>query len=253
MGGSVSKLVLLKYTFFTMAGIGALAVIPACFIQSTPKDYLSKERVTFPQSGSVLNEKEKTMYSPAQIKNMIKLLIPLLLVGLGAGQVMPFLNIFIKGKFGINYQQLGWLFAFSSLFMGLAVLGQPVLSDKIGKINSVVLVQAVSIPFIFILGFSNIFWLVSSALLMRAALMNMGNPIYNVFAMEKLSSNQRTTFSSLESLLWSGGWAVSSWISGWIRTTIGFTKGFSVNFILMAIFYIIYTFLIYLFFRKNQI
>ncbi|MBI2252631.1 MAG: MFS transporter, partial [Armatimonadetes bacterium] len=235
------QLILLKYTFIAMAGIEFLAFIPICFIASPLKNYINEKEI-------ILKEKVRYILD----KTMLKLLIPIFILGLGAAQVMPFLNIFIKGKFHLNYIQLGWIFAFGSLFVALATLAQPILSDKMGKINSVILVQAISIPFIFILGFSNIFWLVGTALLIRGALMNMGNPIYNVFAMENLSSNQRVTFSSLELFLWNIGWAVSSWFSGIIRFKMGVVKGFSINFILMATLYLFCTSLIYLYFGRQR-
>ena len=48
-------------------------------------------------------------------RTMARLVLPNILVGLGAGATIPFLNVFIEGKFGVNYSSLGNLFAWTSL------------------------------------------------------------------------------------------------------------------------------------------
>mgnify|MGYP002653909397 CR=1 FL=1 len=42
-------------------------------------------------------------------------MLPNILVGLGAGATIPFLNVFIEWKFNIDYASLGSLFAWTSL------------------------------------------------------------------------------------------------------------------------------------------
>jgi len=42
-----------------------------------------------------------------------------------------------------------------------------------------------SIPFLLSIGFAPFFWLSASAFWIRAALMNMGSPLYEAFAMEQ--------------------------------------------------------------------
>ena len=46
---------------------------------------------------------------------MARLVLPNILVGLGAGATIPFLNVFVEGKFNIDYASLGSLFAWTSL------------------------------------------------------------------------------------------------------------------------------------------
>ena len=181
----------------------------------------------------------------------LKLLAPTVFIGLGAGLTMPFLNLFVRGTFGISFEELGWLYALSSLMTAVGMLLQPLLADRVGKVRSVVIVQALSLPFLLIMGYAPYFPLVAVALLVRGMLMNMANPVYMAFCMEQLPRRERATFSGTTEVVWSLTWAVSSGVSGWLRDVLGFERGFNVEFALMALFYTISTALLYAFFGRR--
>ncbi len=181
-----------------------------------------------------------------------KLLVPTVFIGLGAGLTMPFLNLFVRGKFGISFEELGWLYALSSLMTAVGMLLQPLLADRVGKVRSVVIVQALSLPFLLVMGYAPYFPLVAVALLVRGMLMNMANPVYMAFCMERLPRRERATFSGTTEVVWSLTWAVSSGVSGWLRDLLGFERGFSVEFALMALFYTISTVTLYAFFGRRS-
>ena len=125
-----------------------------------------------------------------------RLLFPGFLISLGAGQVIPFLNIFVRGKFGLDLAELNAVFAVTALGTIAAILVQPRLARRFGQITSVVIVQGASIPFLVVLGFSPLLWLVVLAMTVRSSLMNAGNPIFNAFAMEHVDPAERATLSA---------------------------------------------------------
>ncbi len=51
-----------------------------------------------------------------------RLLLPGFLTSLGAGQLIPFLNVFIENKFGLGLTAVNAMFAISSLGTALAIL-----------------------------------------------------------------------------------------------------------------------------------
>ena len=55
----------------------------------------------------------------------LRLILPGFLISLGAGQVIPFLNLFVQGKFGLDLASLNAVFALTSLGTTLAILLQP--------------------------------------------------------------------------------------------------------------------------------
>ena len=173
----------------------------------------------------------------------MRLILPGFLISLGAGQVIPYLNLFVQRKFGLDLESLNAVFALTSLGTTLAILFQPALARRVGKIGSVVLVQGVSIPFLAVLGFSPILWTVIGSMAIRNSLMNAGNPIFNAFAMERLPPRERATYAAAASVAWSLGWVIAGPWYSLLQATLGFTPGYAINFVTIIILYTLGTFL----------
>lgn len=152
---------------------------------------------------------------------MAKLITPNILVGLGAGATIPYLNLFIEAKFRIDYGQLGSLFGWTSLATAATVLIQPWIVRKLGQIKAVVAVQSASLPFLVMLGYSPAFFLVVLSLFTRGALMNAAGPVFSAFAMSKLPQGDRPMFSALNAMSWNIGWALAATFSGVFRSFFG--------------------------------
>lgn len=167
----------------------------------------------------------------------LKLLVPNAVIGVGAGLIIPFLNLYVEGKFALAFSTLGAVFAWSQLGMAAAVMTQPLIAERLGKVASIVLVQALSLPFIALLGFSNSFTAVAVALFVRSALMNAANPIYAAFTMEQVREGWRPALSAAENMVWAAGWVAGPLVSGWVRERLGFTDGFHVLFAAMLVLY----------------
>jgi len=150
------------------------------------------------------------------------MILPMLLTSLGAGLIMPFMNVFFRQVYHQPDPVIGTLFAWGSLAMGIGLLIAPPLADRFGKIQLVVVTQGMSIPFLILLGFSPVFWLSAAAYYVRLALMNMSSPVYQTFVMEHVEPGARATVASLVSMANSFGWALSPSISGWLQVNYGF-------------------------------
>lgn len=161
---------------------------------------------------------------------MARLVTPNILVGLGAGATIPFLNVFIEGKFGVDYASLGTLFAWTSLATAGAALLQPLLVRRLGQLTAVLLVQAASLPFLAVLGFAPQLWMVAAALFTRGALMNAAGPVYSAYAMSSLSEEDRPMYSAVNVIAWDLGWAASSLLGGVVRGALPFGLAFNLLF-----------------------
>ena len=176
-------------------------------------------------------------------------MFPGFLISVGAGQVIPFLNIFVQRKFGLDLTSLNAVFAFTSLGTVAAILAQPTLARRFGQITSVVIVQAASIPFLVVLGFSPVLWMVILAMAVRNSLMNAGNPIFSAFAMEQVTPAERATLSAAMSVLWQIGWVVGGTWYAVLQALLGFDGGYTVNFVTIITLYTIATGLYWAWFR----
>jgi MFS family permease len=174
-----------------------------------------------------LKRSERTVFAPIKYASqhpvlLSKLILPMLLTSIGAGLIMPFMNVFYRQVYHQPDPVIGTLFAWGSLAMGLGLLIAPPLADRMGKIQLVVVTQGISIPFLIIMGFAPMFWMSAAAYYVRLALMNMSGPVYQTFVMEHVESTARATVASLVSMSWNFGWAFSPTISGWLQVHYGF-------------------------------
>ena len=178
-----------------------------------------------------------------------RLLLPGFLIAIGAGQVIPFLNLYVQRKFGLDLASLNALFAFTSLGTVAAMLAQPRLARRFGQVASVVIVQSASIPFLVVLGFSPILWTVILAMAVRNSLMNAGNPIAMAFAMEHVGSTERATLAAAMSVLWQLGWVIGAGWYSLLQATAGFDAGYAINFVTVIVLYSLATSLYWAWFR----
>lgn len=174
---------------------------------------------------------------------------PGVMVGFGAGMTIPYLNIFVEHKFGVNYQELGAVFAWMSLATMATVMIQPAMVRRFGQLKTGLMVEVTSLPFLVMMAFSPYFWMVVVAMFTRGALMNATGPAYSSYVMERLSENDRPLLSALNMIAWNASWAISAFISGVIRDAMGkerLTEAFNILFTFTLIMYALSMFLKYI-------
>ncbi|MFZ3070011.1 MAG: MFS transporter [Anaerolineaceae bacterium] len=200
-----------------------------------------------------LPKSERSVFAPISYmrknpRGLTKLIMPLLLTSIGAGMIMPFMNVFFRNVHHLSDASIGVLFAWGSLAMGIGLLLAPALAERYGKIQVVVATQALSIPFLVMLGFSPSIGMAAVAYYFRLVLMNMSSPVYSTFVMEQVDSDSRAMVASLTSMASNFGWAFSPTLSGYFQVNYGFGPSFLVT----IIFYIISVAMYYFWFWKSQ-
>ena len=213
-------------TLLGVSAIALLGLIPLAMLRPVRVDRTQDEEVS---------SFAPIKYALEQPGLLGRLLLPSLLISIGAGLFMPFMNVFFRVVHHQSDQVIGTLFAWGSLAMGIGLVIAPPLADRLGKIKLVFLTQGLSIPFMGLLGFSPVFALSTSAYYVRLVLMNMSNPIYQTFVMEQVGPEGRATVASLVSIVWSFGRAFSPTISGTLQVRYGFGPPFLIAIILYSI------------------
>jgi MFS family permease len=154
----------------------------------------------------------------------IKLALPAMLIGLGAGLIIPFLNLYFRDRFGLTPASIGILFAFMQGFMVLGNLFGPAVSRRLGLVRGVVATQLASVPFMVALALSHSFPVVVGSFLLRGGLMNMNQPLTTHFAMEVVPEREHAITNSILSLSWFVAWSVSADIGGALIQRRGYTE-----------------------------
>lgn len=177
---------------------------------------------------------------------LTKLILPQWIIGLGAGMMMPFMNLYYRNVFGQSDVVIGYLFASGALAMAIAQFIAPPMAERMGKVNTAVFTQALSVPFLISLGVAawivprggdTAFWFAIAwlAYLVRLALMNLSGPVYQTFILEQVPTNAQALAASLNSIAFQFGWVLSPQLSGWLQIRYGFTPVFLITSILYII------------------
>ena len=210
-------------SLWTVALISLLSVMPILFVSNL----ISKksDRPAFAPMSFIRN-------NPGKIQ---KLILPTLITSIGAGLIMPFMNVYFRNVHQQSDTSIGMIFAWGSLAMGIGLIIAPALAERFGKIQIVVLSQALSVPFLMMLGFAPWFGIVLLAYYMRTMLMNMSSPIYSTYVMEQVDPESRGMLASLTSMASNFGWALSPTISGYLQIRYGFGPPFVLTILLYSI------------------
>ena len=139
---------------------------------------------------------------------------PMLLLGLGAGICIPFLNLYFEDRFGSPPADIGILFAAWMLCSSTGFLLSGWIRRRFGFVRSMVGLQLCSIPFFLILAFTHDMRLAVLAFLLRGALMNTSHPISKNLAMEVCPAEVRLLQATLNHLLWGLAWVVGPLLAG---------------------------------------
>jgi predicted MFS family arabinose efflux permease len=219
LGAGVESPTAYGFTMGVTVVLSLLALIPVVLIEERPRPAGFSARSFLPWR------------NVSDLGLVARIFIPNIVISMGAAILIPYMNLFFKETYPISDKLLGSIFAISSIVTGVATLASPLLADRWGRIRSLVITQLTSIPFLLLIGFSGIFWVSAAAFWVRAALMNMGNPLYSAFAMEQVPERERATVSGLMGMSWNIGWTVGPYLSGYMQQhpNIGFKPIFVVT------------------------
>jgi predicted MFS family arabinose efflux permease len=157
---------------------------------------------------------------------LLLLLVPPLVISLGAALLIPYLNIFFVERYGASNSTLGLTFALSDVAAGFAMLAAPLLAARLGKIGAIALTQLLSIPFLLLAGFAPGIFIAGAALVLRSGLFNLGVPLYDAFAMERSRPAVRPVAIGLINGAYAAGYLVAPTISTSVQQSAGFAPLF---------------------------
>lgn len=208
------------------AGAAALAFI--WFIKERQSYSESKKRVTLMDSISVFRE-----------KGVLQFIIYNSLIGFGAGLVVPYFGVYLKFKINISTSQLGTIMSLSQVATGLGGLMTPVMAKRFGKVNTIIICQIASIPFLLLIATPPSILIVSIAFFMRSALMNMTGPVVNNISMDLVNNEKRPVLSSILNLSSNFTRAISAVVAGFLMKNLA--NGYEIPYYITTCLYVIAT------------
>lgn len=163
---------------------------------------------------------------PAARRRLAPIALNFLLIGMGAGLVIPFMNLYFKHRFACSSAQIGGFFAGAQVMTAVAGLLAPAAARRFGQLRAATASQLLSLPFLVSLGAERHLPLAVGAFWLRATLMQASTPLLQNFVMEALPPGLRARSMSLNNLVWNLGWAVSATASGRVIERFGYAVPF---------------------------
>ena len=157
-------------------------------------------------------------------KLIFKAISPLILISIGAGLTIPFVNLFFNSIFGFTSSEFSLLGSFTALLVFMFSLLVPTLRKKYGYWMTIVVVQILAIICLVIMAMTEMYATYSyaviiavTAYILRQPLMHMAHPASNELMMNYVGKNNQELISALSSSLWSASWFFSAKIFEWLR------------------------------------
>jgi len=146
-----------------------------------------------------------------------KAIIPTLIISVGAGLTIPFINLFFYSVFGVDSDQFSVYGSLSAFLVLSGAFFVPTLRRKLGYTQAILGTQFLAIIFLVILAFTEIFQDVEGIMalavicfLLRQPLMNMANPMTSELTMKYVGPKNQELISALTSSIWSASWFISA-------------------------------------------
>jgi MFS family permease len=209
---------------YRIALIGLIAVTAAAVVPVIG-------RLPQPQSshagGSVTADRP-----PISQWRIVRLGLPSLMIGCGAGAILPFQALFLREAYGQSDAAVGLVLGISAFGSGIgALLGAP-LTARIGARLSTTVFRLAAAPAMALLLIPNLYAAVAS-LTLRGALTGASWSQGDALIVGLTPPAQRGQLIAMSMLLWSMGWAVTSALSGWLQPRYGYGP----QFVLAALMY----------------
>lgn len=251
----------LSFMTFTIAsGIGAF--LPGLF-PLLPMDLLTAHRWTFIALGLLglgtpfsvsrwaINAKPKASRQGVLPRKSLGVIMKFstanLMIGLGAGLIIPLIPTWFYLRFSETDVFSGPLIAASNIIMGLTAVVSPSIARRIGLVRGIVTTQSLSTIFLLAIPLSPTALIAAPLYVVRAVLMNMSSPLSDTFLMNMIAEDERATASSFNVVIWRLPNAASTVIGGSLLNG----GNLSLPFCLCATLYIASITLFYAIFRKT--
>lgn len=151
---------------------------------------------------------------------------PNLLIAVGAGLTIPFINLFFNEVFELDSHQFSLLGGAAGIPVLAGFLVNPYVRRRFGYTTAIVLSQSLAVFFLVIMaltelnqGVPGMLWVAASCYLIRQPLMNMASPITSDLAINYVGKRNRELMSALGASIWSGSWFISAKIFQYLRSS----------------------------------
>ncbi|MFX0108904.1 MAG: MFS transporter [Candidatus Hodarchaeota archaeon] len=169
-------------------------------------------------------------------------------IGLGAGMIVMYFNLFFESVFEADAALIGVIFGINTIILSAGNFLTPAMSDRLGKVRTIIITEFLSIPFLLMISFAPVLWMAVVAYISRNVLMNMAGPISNAFFMEGLNQEERATAVGVVRTGDSIARGIAANVGGWLLAL----NLYRLPYVLVSGLYVLGIALFYVFFKDTE-
>lgn len=189
-------------------------------------------------------------------KRIGKVIVPNLMIAIGAGLTIPFMPLFFYNVFGIDSEIFALFGSISAVLVSLGAILVPTIKKRFGYTIAIIFTQTLAILALVFLATTELYptwnfamYIAIFCYILRQPLMNMAGPMTSELGMYYVGERNREMISALHSSIWSGSWFCSSQIFSVLRK---WEMPYYLIFLITAFFYGLGVFFYYLLIRDYQ-
>ncbi len=155
-----------------------------------------------------------------------KFALPILITYIGGSLIFPFINLYLKNRFGASDAMLGFIQGATSLSIGVCALLGPFAANALGRARVVVIGALFSMACLALVGFGEMFGLVAIVIVVRAGLYNATLPLYRAYVIDQTPPREYAVVNLIYSSAANVGPTIVPPISGYVQDRAGFAPLF---------------------------
>jgi MFS family permease len=165
-----------------------------------------------------------------------RFLFPGLLLGIGAGMYLNFIQLYLAQRFGLTPGPIGAILALGAAATAFTTLMSPRIARRLGMTRTIGLLQVAGAPLLAALAFLMTLPIAVAILYARQIALNLQAPLGQVFGMEYVAPGQRARLATAQTVVMGIGLGgIGPLASGFLQVRGGYQLAFSVA----ALFYLL--------------
>ncbi len=165
-----------------------------------------------------------------------RILLPTLILGIGAGMYLNFIQLYLLQRFGLTPGPIGIILAVGAALTVIVTLAAPTAGRRFGITRTVGVSQLVGSPLVLGLAFIMVLPVAVVVMTIRQLVLNLQGPLSQVFGMEYVDARERARLATAQIVVSGIGiGGIGPLVSGFLQVRGGYQLAFSVS----ALFYLL--------------
>jgi len=164
------------------------------------------------------------------VARFVRLLLPVLLLGIGAGMYLNFLQLYLAQRFGLTAGPIGVIFAVGAALTAIATLSAPSVGRRLGLTRTIGLSPLIGSPLVLALAFLMTLPVALVIITVRQLVLNIQGPLSQAFGMGYVEPRQRARYATAQIVVSGIGLGgIGPLLSGFLQVRGGYQLAFSVS------------------------